>query len=95
MPVLTVFCVVVPFVPFRACDATSVPPTVLPIFSVTSPAVPVHTFFNSIVPCLRVLVNVQMMSSPFASVTLPEVWLFGETVNELPPTRVTQAKIDV
>ncbi len=42
----------------------------LPIFSVTSPAVPVHTFFSSIVPVFLVLVNVQITWSPDATATL-------------------------
>ena len=50
VPLETVFGPVVPFVPVRGWESTWLPPADVPILSVTLPAVPLQTFFSSIVP---------------------------------------------
>src|SRR5215218_9845406 len=58
---------------------TSEPPAAVPMLSVVCPAgVPDHTFFNSIVPWLRVLVNVHTTAWPV--VTETELFAPGATV---------------
>ena len=61
--------------------STSVPPNVVPMFSVVVPPVPIQIFFSSIDPSSRVLVKVQVTSVSYTHLTLPTT----RTVTGSPP----------